>query len=320
MAAAMSAAAAAAAARHPAAIFGVAGVLVFLGSAVVRLTPAALSPTQCHESEDRGIVLSEPAFMVAVVFFGYAEHYKAACVQRALTLSQPNCALIHRALAPMYVMGLVHASRGRLLTAYAVIVSVSVLAVLFVDHVPYPQRGMIDAGVAIGLGWAAAAIFALYVRALAGFGAPDVDPGLPEGIDYRAELAAADEELGAKEELRAAKPSAGRAVITRALMLLPLALVLMALLVVLQPPPPPSPPPPPLPLPPPPALEATASGSVIKGSIGAFCASFCVICPQLPSAQQASEEWYAATKRDGSVVACRPTYTREGKLCFCDDS
>ena len=316
--AAHSAAADAAAARHPAALFGVAGVLVLLVAAVVRLTPMALTTFQCRDPEGASIVRSIPeraGYMLMVVLFGYAEGYKALCVQRALTLSHPNCSPIHRLLAPFYVLGLV-ASRQRLF-AWTVVVLMSVLVVL-VRHVPYPQRSLIDAGVVISLGWGATVVLALYVRALAGFGAPGVDAQLPDGVGLT-ELASADEELGANEGVQEETPSAQHAIITRALILLPLVLLLLALLLAGLAPggergmndldaart----------------ALEATASSNVrMANYITGVCAHFCIPCPQAPTAAEASQEWYAATKNDGSLVDCIPSTTRDGRLCFCDDS
>ena len=353
----------AAAARHPAALCGVACVLVILITAVCRLTSMAM--LQCHEPS---IMLGTPeryGYMIAVVFFGYSEGYKALCVQRALTLSHPSCAPIHRALAPFYVMGLIHTSRRRLIMSWTVIVLVSLLVVL-VRHVPYPQRSMLDAGAAVGLGWAIMALVALYARVLAGFGGPGVDSELPNSELWdRAELAPAHEELGAKE-----KSSTRRAVTGGALTLLPLMLELLVLWVLLaggdgsppapnpppplaptiatrrwlRPNPPPSPPSPPSPPPLPPLLLVTAhnhddidhgvdraapgamaSGSATTASgmeayITGVCAHYCVACPQAPSATDVSKEWYAATKPDGERVACIPSRTREGRLCFCDDS
>ena len=60
----------------------------------------------------RAVFAAAALVVIAVVFFGYAEGYKALCVQRALTLSHPDCALMHRALAPLYLMGLLHTSRA----------------------------------------------------------------------------------------------------------------------------------------------------------------------------------------------------------------
>ena len=173
---------ASASARHPAVAYAVAGVVAILGSAVCRLTPLAVLPLLRLDLT----VLEWLEYLASVLLFGYVEGYKAfqlkfspMCVQRALTLSSPHRVCLHRALAPFYAIGLLHASRRRLITSWSISLLVAMLVIL-VRSLPYPQRSMVDAGVVTGLSWGAAAIVVYYVRALAGHGAPGVDPQLPE--------------------------------------------------------------------------------------------------------------------------------------------
>jgi hypothetical protein len=172
-----------ASARHPAVAFAVAGVLMILTSAIVRLTPMAVLPLmQLNLTPFEWLLYAS-----SCVFFGYFEGYKAfqlkfspMCVERALTLSSPNSVWLHRALAPFYAMGLLHASRKRLITSWCISLFVSFLVVL-VRRLPYPQRSIVDIGVVIGLAWGAIAISVYYGRSLVGHGAPGVDPQLPVG-------------------------------------------------------------------------------------------------------------------------------------------
>lgn len=361
-----------AAARHPAAFVAVAAGLLILGSVVmVWLAPIALIPFQCHEVRAHsGSVISESCRMLfiserasyaaCVIFSGYAAGYKACqlnlCpmyVQRALTLSHSRSSSIHRALAPFYAMGLVHASRGRLITSWTVTLLVSLVVVL-IRHLKYPQRSIIGAGVVTGLTWGAISIVVLYVRAFAGLGAPGVDPQLPDGAD-RAELAPGDEEMGAAED----KPSARRAVSGRARrMLQVIVLSLLALLLVLV-----------LPgvnsclrseactsclrseactscvspnaaqllynhaITPWSGCNASAAGASADASRVAahavqvelskedlldVCGHFCPLCPQ-PPRDPSSMNVYGVILDDGAIIPCRPTRTREGHVCFCND-
>ena len=110
---------ASASARHPAVAYAVAGVVAILGSAVCRLTPLAVLPLLRLDLT----VLEWLEYLASVLLFGYVEGYKAfqlkfspMCVQRALTLSSPHRVCLHQALAPFYAIGLLHASRRRLIT------------------------------------------------------------------------------------------------------------------------------------------------------------------------------------------------------------
>jgi hypothetical protein len=76
-------------------------------------------------------------------------------------------------------MGLIHASRRRLVTSWSLVVMVVVL-VLTVRHLPQPWRGLVDAGVVFGLTWGLVAVFVFGARALQGR-APRVPTDLPVG-------------------------------------------------------------------------------------------------------------------------------------------
>ena len=354
--------AARAAARHPATFVAVAGGFLILGSAVLWLAPMALMPFQCRNSDMcRMLYISERVgYAACVIFSGYAAGYKACqlnfspvYVQRALTLSHPRSSLIHRALAPFYAMGLIFASPCWLSTLWTATVLISLVVVL-VRHLQYPQCSIFGAGIVTGLAWAAMSIVVLYVRAVAGLGAPGVDPQLPVGAD-RAELAPGDEELGGAED----KPSIRTCAVNRRLrrMLKVLVLSLLALLLVQL-------------LPginsclrseactsclqseactscvSPNAAQflrrhaiapwsgcnasaASAASAVATHDVAAVgfsdedllrevCAHFCPLCPHAPSNASLMEP-YEVVDNDGDVVTCLPTRTREGQLCFCDD-
>jgi glucose uptake protein GlcU len=162
-------------------MWGVAGVLAVLADAIYKLTPHALALVE----QSLGVL--EIAVLVAwVAFNAYSEGYQAfhrnfspRVVARARTLDGAPRPLFV-AFAPLYCMGLFHATRRRLIVSWAITVFVVAL-VLLVRQLDQPWRGIVDAGVIVGLAWGAASIVYFTVRAFAGHAmpvAPDV-PGDP---------------------------------------------------------------------------------------------------------------------------------------------
>ncbi|MBO85226.1 MAG: hypothetical protein CL927_07695 [Deltaproteobacteria bacterium] len=143
-----------------AAAWGVLGVLVLLGSAIFRLSPIAWS------------ALSGPlqpvqyAFVVGwVLFMAYGEGYRGfqrafspRVVARAAWLRHHPTPM-RLLLAPAFCMGFFHATRKRLLVSWIITVGVVVL-IVGVKFIPDPWRGLVDAGVVVGLSWGLLAIVA----------------------------------------------------------------------------------------------------------------------------------------------------------------
>jgi hypothetical protein len=160
-----------------AALWGIGGVLALLVHAIHRLAGYAL------ELFEHALGIGELIALVAwVAFNGYAEGYRAfhqlfapRVVARAQVLERvPRwCAV----LAPLYCMGLVHATRKRLIVSWCLTFAI-VGVVLLIRHVDQPWRGIIDAGVVVGLGWGVASIVYYTARAFAGHAMP-VPPDLP---------------------------------------------------------------------------------------------------------------------------------------------
>ncbi len=162
-----------------AALWGVLGFTALLVQAIVRLTPLALEPLRAG-----GLAVWHwGLYGASILFNGYFEGYRAfqkqaapRIVVRALHLGEHPRPL-HVILAPFFCTGLFHATRRRVIAMWilygglvALIVSVRMLA--------QPWRGMIDAGVVVGLSWGVIAILATYLRALAGH-PPAASPELP---------------------------------------------------------------------------------------------------------------------------------------------
>jgi hypothetical protein len=161
--------------------WAVLGMVAICVQAVVRLLPRALEPVLDGELGPLGAL----AYVLSIVSLAYSEGYRGfqqrfspRVVVRALALLEPpqrRGYLI--ALAPLMVMGLIHASRRRLIASWALVLGIVAL-VLLVSLLEQPWRGAVDAGVVVGLSWGTIATLVLTARALRG-DVPPVDPDLP---------------------------------------------------------------------------------------------------------------------------------------------
>ncbi len=164
--------------QSPIAWYAVAGVVLILTTAIVRLTPYAV------EALEGGLTLPQWAAMLAfAVFMLYSEGYRGfqlrfspRVVVRALHFgaAQPS---VLTPLAPLVAMGLLHGTK-RLLIANWALTAMIVTFVLLLRITPQPWRGIVDAGVVLGLVYGTAAILAFWYRALTG-NPPAIDPELP---------------------------------------------------------------------------------------------------------------------------------------------
>ncbi|HTL36547.1 MAG TPA: hypothetical protein VL326_25615 [Kofleriaceae bacterium] len=155
--------------------WGVVGVIAILGKAIYQLTPIALAAHDVPFNTLQWIVLA-----VWVVFIVYSEGYRAfhkafspRVVARAQHLSAHPRAL-YVAIAPLYCMGLVHATRKRLIVSWCVTLGIIGL-VLLVRQLDQPWRGIIDGGVVLGL---SVGVLSILYFALAK--QPGVAPDVPE--------------------------------------------------------------------------------------------------------------------------------------------
>lgn len=159
-------------------IWGLAGVFLLLMNAVVRLTPRALEPLRSGMTGWQWAL-----YAASIIFNAYAEGYRAFQLQfaprvvaRALHLGR-NPRPLHVALAPIYCMALFHATRRRLIASWCVLVGVVIL-VIVINRVDQPWRGILDAGVVVGLTWGMIAMAVYAVQAAAGR-PPRTSPDLP---------------------------------------------------------------------------------------------------------------------------------------------
>ena len=131
--------------------WGVGGVLLLLLFAIYRLAPMALA------LEDSTMTLLHRtglAFFVA--YMAYTEGYKGfhhgfapRLVIRAIYLKNNPC-ILHVLLAPLFCMGYIYATRKRKVISIGLTLMI-ICFILIARILPQPWRGIIDAGVVVGL-------------------------------------------------------------------------------------------------------------------------------------------------------------------------
>lgn len=151
-----------------AALWGIGGVLLLLGSAIFRLTPVARDAFTVPFHWYHWVALA-----ANILFMAYAEGYRAfqkgfspRVAARARYL-RDHPKFLHALLAPLFCMAFFHASWRRRIVSFSVTLGIIAL-VLLVRLAPQPWRGITDAGVVIGLLWGSVSLAAFGVAALTG--------------------------------------------------------------------------------------------------------------------------------------------------------
>jgi hypothetical protein len=154
------------------AVWGVLGFAAIVFRAVWTLAPMALAPIRAGMTG-----LQWTLYVGWLVFMVYSEGYKgfqrkvaprvAARAMYAATHPRPWIVL----LAPLFCMGLFHATRKRLIVSWCALTGIVTL-ILLVRQLDQPWRGIVDGGVVAGLGWGLVAMLWFLVRALQGHPMP----------------------------------------------------------------------------------------------------------------------------------------------------
>jgi hypothetical protein len=135
------------------AIWGVAGFSLILLDAINRLAHIAV-----HALDTGLTALQWLCLVIVVLALAYAEGYRGfqkkfapRCAARLYYLyknPEPVAAL----LAPLFCMGFFRATRGPLRFAW-VGTTLIVMLIIILHGAPQPWRGIVDAGVVVGLSW-----------------------------------------------------------------------------------------------------------------------------------------------------------------------
>jgi hypothetical protein len=160
-------------------VWGIGGVVLFLAVAVARLIPVAIEALRMELSAIEWLSLAG-----SILSLGYFEGYRA--FQRGFsprTVARGFCIAadprpLHVVLAPLHCMQLFHATRKRMIVSWGVLIGVTGLVVV-VRMLDQPWRGIVDAGVVVGLSWGTVSMLVFWALALAGRPMP-VPPDLPE--------------------------------------------------------------------------------------------------------------------------------------------
>lgn len=139
-------------------IWGLAGVFLLLGNAVVRLVPITIDAFSYQWFWYHWL-----AFALTTLILAYAKGYRA--LQRSFSprvaararylMDHPD--LLRVILAPLFCMGYFGASRKRQIMTISVTAGIVILIVL-ARILQQPWRGIIDGGVIVGLVWGLASL------------------------------------------------------------------------------------------------------------------------------------------------------------------
>ena len=150
-------------------IWGLLGVIALVSQALWRLTPIAIETIENYPLTTWHWVL----MVVWVLFNAYAEGYRGfhrrfspRTVSRAFYLIDHPTPL-RVLLAPLFCMGLFDATRKVLIAAWSVLILVIGL-IIWVRSLSEPWRGIVDAGVVVGLSLGLLSILYFTVRRFAG--------------------------------------------------------------------------------------------------------------------------------------------------------
>ena len=131
--------------------WGIGGVLLLLIFAIFRLAPMALELENSSMSMVHWLALA-----FSVIYMAYAEGYKGfhlgfapRVIVRARYLAD-NPRPLHVLLAPLFCMGYIYATRKRQIISFA-LTTMIICFVLIARSIPQPWRGILDAGVVVGL-------------------------------------------------------------------------------------------------------------------------------------------------------------------------
>jgi len=161
------------------AVWGILGLSLIFGNGLYRLYPYAQELCGTPFAWYHWVALG-----ASLIFMGYAEGYKGFHLKfsprvaaRALYLKR-NPTFVRVLFAPLFCMGFFHATRKRKIVSYSLTIFIIGLIVL-VRQLAQPWRGIVDAGVLLGLGWGVVSVWIFTVQAFFGEGF-DVSPETPD--------------------------------------------------------------------------------------------------------------------------------------------
>lgn len=149
------------------ALWGIGGVLALIARALMTLTPIAWQAVTSG-------ALTPLQWVLLVLWVGtnaYAEGYRGfhtkfspRVVDRALYLAR-HPSFFSVLVAPLFCMGLFRSHRRTMISSWILLLTITAL-VITIRAVPQPWRGLIDAGVVVGLALGSLSVAWLFVSAV----------------------------------------------------------------------------------------------------------------------------------------------------------
>jgi len=149
-----------------AAFWGFSGICLLLGSAVWRLGNMALAMPvgSFHWYHWLGLALSLGFMGFAEGYRGFQQNFSPRTAARIRYLKE-HVTPLRLLLAPLFCMGFFHAQRRRQIVTICLTSGIVVL-ILLVRLLEQPWRGIVDAGVVLGLCWGLLSLALFTLRAL----------------------------------------------------------------------------------------------------------------------------------------------------------
>lgn len=160
-------------------IWGLSGVLWLLIGATLRLAGHVVESIEFEWLWYHWLIMAgNLSFMLYTeAYKGFQLRFSPRLAIRLRHLYQ-HPRLKHVLLAPLFVMGLVHATRRRLIASSILIVSI-VIFIFIIRTFSQPLRGAVDVGVVVGLSYGTATVL-YFVSRLAWGPRLEFDPEFPE--------------------------------------------------------------------------------------------------------------------------------------------
>lgn len=150
------------------AYWGVGGFALLLVFAIYRLTSITLQVGFNDLSWYHWLVLIANLMFMAYSegYRGFQQSYAPRVAARARYLHN-HPTLLRVLFAPLFCMGFFHAPRKRIISALVLTLGIVVLLMIF-QRLPQPWRGLLDAGVVLGLAWGLIATVIFSLQAFTG--------------------------------------------------------------------------------------------------------------------------------------------------------
>ena len=148
------------------AIWGLAGVVLLLGYAILRLIPITFAAFSIKLFWYHWLVLVLNTGLMAYLegYRGFQKGFSPRVVARARYMKE-NPRLLHALLGPLFCIGYFYATTQLKIRVIALTIGIISLIIL-VHFLEQPWRGIVDAGVIVGLTWGVISLVLFSIRTI----------------------------------------------------------------------------------------------------------------------------------------------------------